>query len=146
MGTPDQALATQPKNSEAGTGRSLDERTALVQRSGLTQFGELGQMLMRELGPGYGDANTLVHYALETDGSSAAADWSPDELLDGIYAGPKGPLRPIHDALVRHRRRPDRQALTRGTAYGANESPRVTIVSPSTLAWARRRRSNGSPW
>jgi hypothetical protein len=59
-------------------------------------------MLQRDLGLGYGDANALVHYALQSDGTRAAQDagLSAEAVLDGIYAGPKASLRPIHDALM----------------------------------------------
>ena len=55
---------------------------------------------MDKLGLGYGDANTLVHLALTSDGQSAAAGQSGEDVLAGIYADKKAPLRPIHDALM----------------------------------------------
>lgn len=59
-------------------------------------------MLKRDLGMGHGDANTLVHHILKSDGaaSAAAAGKSADAVVDDIYAGPKAHLRPIHDALM----------------------------------------------
>jgi hypothetical protein len=59
-------------------------------------------MLMRELGLGYGDATMLVHFALQTDGQSAAqaTGASLDDVVDEIYAGAKADLRPIHDQLM----------------------------------------------
>jgi len=58
--------------------------------------------LKRDLGMGHGDANTLVHHVLKSDGASAAAavGKSGDAVLDEIYAGPKADLRPIHDRLM----------------------------------------------
>jgi hypothetical protein len=96
----DKATATQLANIEARTGKTLAELTALVAASGLTRHGEIREMLKRDLGMGHGDANTLVHVVLGTDGTSAAAGKSADEVLDGIYAGPKAALRPIHDAFM----------------------------------------------
>lgn len=59
-------------------------------------------MLKTTLGMGHGDANTLVHTVLKSDGQSAAAaqGLSADQVLDGLYVGPKAALRPIHDALL----------------------------------------------
>lgn len=60
-------------------------------------------MLKKELGMGHGDANTLVHYVLKSDGATAAAaaGKSTGEVVDVIYTGPKAPLRPIHDKLMK---------------------------------------------
>ena len=98
----DKALATQLANIEKRTGKSLDALAQLIRKSGLTKHGEIRDMLKRELGMGHGDANTLVHYALKSDGKSAAdaAGQSESDVLAAIYAGPKQSLRPVHDALM----------------------------------------------
>jgi len=98
----DQATETQLKNIQTKTGKSLDELSAIIRQSGLTKHGELRELLQRDLGLGYGDANALVHYALQSDGTRAAqaAGLTTDAVLDGIYSGAKADLRPIHDALM----------------------------------------------
>lgn len=98
----DKALTTQLANIEKKTGKSLDELAHLIRASGLTRHGEIRDMLKRDLGLGHGDANTLVHVTLKTDGQAAAeaAGLSEDDVLAGIYAGPKAGLRPIHDAFM----------------------------------------------
>lgn len=96
----DKALATQLANIEKRTGKTLAELAALVKGSGLAKHGELVAMLKTKLGMGHGDANTLVHTVMKSDGASAAAGLSASEVLDGLYAGPKAALRPIHDALL----------------------------------------------
>jgi hypothetical protein len=90
------------QNIQKKTGKSLGELTALIRQSGLTKHGEIREMLMHELGLGYGDANTLVHYALKSDGERAAQEkgLSTTDVLDEIYTGPKTALRPIHDKLM----------------------------------------------
>lgn len=100
MPDPAKGTATQLANIEKRTGRSLDELVALVRASGLAKHGERVAMLKGELGMGHGDANTLVHFAMKSDGASAAAGQSGDTVLDGIYAGPRAALRPVHDALM----------------------------------------------
>ena len=100
MSTVEQAVKTQIKNIETRTGKSLESLTDLVKKSGLTKHSEIRDMLKRELGLGYGDANALAHATMQSDGTRAAAGLSSDEVLDGIYAGPKAALRPIHDALM----------------------------------------------
>jgi hypothetical protein len=102
MSTLDQARETQLKNIQTKTGKSLAELTDLIQSSGLTKHGEIRDMLIREFGLGYGDATMLVHFALQSDGQSAAqaTGASTDEVLDEIYSGAKADLRPIHDRLM----------------------------------------------
>jgi hypothetical protein len=96
----DLAIQTQLKNIERRSGKSLDELAGIVRRSGLTKHGEIRDMLKRELGLGHGDANTLVHFVLKSDGQAAAEGKGETEVLDEIYAGKKADLRPIHDALM----------------------------------------------
>ena len=96
----DKAVATQMANIEMRTGKSLTELTAIVKGSGLAKHGEMVAMLKSTLGMGHGDANTLVHFALKSDGQSAAQGLSAGQVLDGLYTGPKAALRPIHDKLL----------------------------------------------
>ena len=96
----DKALETQLANIEKRTGKSIAELTAIVKSSGLTKHGELRDMLKKDLGMGHGDANTLVHVALQSHGAAAAEGKSAGEVLDAIYTGPKAARRPIHDRLM----------------------------------------------
>ncbi len=103
MSSLDQARATQLRNIETKTGKSLQELRSMISASGLVKHGELRSFAMEKLGLGYGDANTLVHLALASDGQSAAeaAGLGTEDVLAGIYADKKAPLRPIHDALMK---------------------------------------------
>jgi len=98
----DQARATQLRNIETKTGRTLEQLRALIKGSGLAKHGELRSWAMEQLGLGYGDANALVHLALASDGQSAAeaGGLGIDEVLAGIYSDKKAALRPVHDALM----------------------------------------------
>ena len=102
MNAVDKAIETQVKNIQAKTGKTLDQLAAILRKSGLTKHGELCDFAKRELGLGHGDANTLVHTCLKSDGASAAAakGATPDDVLAEIYAGPKEALRPIHEAFM----------------------------------------------
>jgi hypothetical protein len=102
MSNVDKAFETQLKNIQAKTGKTLDQLGAILRKSGLTKHGELRDFAKRELGLGHGDANTLVHTCLKSDGASAASakGASTDDVLAEIYAGPKAGLRPIHDAFM----------------------------------------------
>jgi predicted transport protein len=102
MSALDKARATQLANIETKTGKSLDALRQALAASGKTKHGELRSWAMETFGLGHGDANSLVHMALQTDGQSAAeaAGASGDEVLNTIYSGKKAHLRPIHEALM----------------------------------------------
>jgi hypothetical protein len=96
----DKAIATQLANIEKRTGKTLAELTRVLEASGLSKHGELRDYLKREVGIGHGGANLLVHFALKSDGASAAREKSTADVLDEIYTGPKASLRPVHDAVM----------------------------------------------
>jgi len=100
MNSLDQALQTQISNIQKKTGKSLDELSAIVQKSGLTKHGEIRDMLKEKLGLGHGDANALVHAVLQSDGARAAQGKGEDAVLDEIYSGAKAGFRPIHEKLM----------------------------------------------
>lgn len=100
----DKAVATQLANIERRSGQSLDALAAIVRNSGLHKHGELVTMLKSTLGLGHGDANLVVHTVRQTAGpaaaSTAAGAGGEATVLDGLYAGPKAALRPIHEAIL----------------------------------------------
>lgn len=98
----DKALATQIANIEKKTGKTMAQLAKIVKDSKLAKHGELVTMLKTTLGMGHGDANTVVHLSKQTAGPAAAAaqGGSTEEVLDGLYTGPKAALRPIHDKLL----------------------------------------------
>ncbi len=102
MNNLDQARNTQLKNIETKTGQSLDQLREIIVKSGLHKHAEIRQMLMDRFGLGYGDANSLVHFALASDGQSEAdvTNKSTNDVLDEIYSGSKAQLRPLHDAVM----------------------------------------------
>jgi hypothetical protein len=117
----DKALQTQLANIEKRTGKSLADLGKVIKASGLTKHGEIRDMLKADLGMGHGDANTVVHAVLQSDGASAAAaaGTSAGDVVDEIYIGPKAALRPIHDKVM--------AAIT---AFGAFEiAPKKGYVS-----------------
>jgi Domain of unknown function (DUF5655)/Domain of unknown function (DUF4287) len=101
MSSLDKAMQTQLDNIQKKTGKSLDELTAIVRKSGLTKHGEIRDYLKREIGLGHGDANSLVHAVLQSDGQRVAEGKSTDQVLDEIYSGAKAHMRPIHEKLMK---------------------------------------------
>ncbi len=86
MSSLDKARETQLNNMQAKTRKTLEQVRAHIRKSGLAKHGEIRTMLMKDFGLGHGDANTLTHYALASDGQSAAAA--------------KAALRPVHDRVM----------------------------------------------
>ena len=101
MSSLDQAVQTQINNIQKKTGKSFDELFAIVKNSGLTKHGEIRDMLKQKLGLGHGDANSLVHAVLQSDGTRAAQGKGEDAVLDEIYSGAKAGFRPIHEKLIK---------------------------------------------
>lgn len=102
MSSLDKARETQLRNIETKTGKTLDELRAIIAESGLDKHNAIRDMLKAKLGLGHGDANALVHFALNSDGQSAAAaaGATADDVLDEIYTGNKAHLRPIHEKVL----------------------------------------------
>lgn len=98
----EKAIATQIANIEKKSGKTLAQLTTAIGKCGKTRHGEIRSWLMETYGLGHGDANTLTHVALKSDGESAAkaAGLSADDVLDGIYTGKKAHQRPIHEELM----------------------------------------------
>jgi predicted transport protein len=129
----DKATATQLANIEKRTGKSLAELAAIVTGSGLSKHGELVAMLKTTLAMGHGDANTLVHVVLKSDGQSAAEGLSADQVLDGFYTGPKAMLRPIHDKLLAAIREfGDFEAAPKKTYVSYRRKKQFAMIGPAT--------------
>lgn len=131
----DKAIATQLANIEKRTGKSLAELAAIVKGSGLSRHGELVAMLKSTLGMGHGDANTLVHTVLKSDGQSAAAaqSLSGEDVLDGLYVGPKAALRPIHDRLLLALRKlGDFEEAPKKTYVSYRRKKQFAMIGPAT--------------
>lgn len=129
------AIATQLDNIVKRTGKSMAELTAIVKGSGLAKHGELVAMLKSTLNMGHGDANTLVHTVLKSDGQGAAAaqGLSTAQVLDGLYAGPKTALRPIHDRLLAEIRKfGDFEEAPKKTYVSYRRKRQFVMIGPAT--------------
>ena len=131
----EKAVASQMANIVKRTGKSIPELAAIVKGSGLTKHGELVAMLKSTLGMGHGDANALVHAVLKSDGQSAAATkgLSAEQVLDGLYAGPKSALRPIHDKLIGAIRKfGDFEEAPKKTYVSYRRKKQFAMIGPAT--------------
>jgi len=105
MSSLEKAVQTQVDNIQKRAGKNLRQIASIVRKSGLVKHGEIRSMLMKELGLGYGDANTLVHVVLRSDGTRSAQGKSVNEVLDEIYSGAKAGFRPLHEAVMKQIRK-----------------------------------------
>lgn len=96
----DKAVQTQLENIQKKTGRTLDELYAWLTATGLEKHGQLRDAAKSDLGLGHGDANTLVTLFRRSTGAATAPAATADAAVDGLYAGPKADLRPIHDRVM----------------------------------------------
>jgi predicted transport protein len=92
------AQATQVKNIETRTGKTLEQLIAHVKSSNLSKHTEIVNMLKADFGLGFGDANTIALLAKQSD---KVKDSSSTDPLDDLYVGPKAALRDIHDVLLK---------------------------------------------
>jgi len=96
------ARDTQLNNIQKKTGKNIEELRKIIQESGLIKHGELRSMLIEKFNLGFGDASMLVHFALGTDGQTAAetSNASIEDLVAEIYSGPKANFRELHDHIM----------------------------------------------
>jgi len=113
MATVDDAVQSQVRNIEQATGRSMDEWVALVKASG--RHTDILAWLKAAHGVSYGNANLVAQIA-----KRGSASGGGDELVDGMYAGPKAALRPFHDQVVE---------LARGFGPDVEPAPKQAYVS-----------------
>lgn len=100
MNNIDKALQTQLTNIQTRTGKTLDQLFTIIKKSGMDKHGQIRDMLKKELGMGHGDANTLVHMYMKSQEEGTSKSSSLEDIINEIYSGPKGDLRPIHDKLM----------------------------------------------
>lgn len=85
---------------EKSTQTTFDHITRLVDESKLVKHSDIRTFISEKLGLTYGDANTLTHYVLKSDGQSLAEGKSFDQILDEIYSDKKSELLPIHHKIM----------------------------------------------
>jgi hypothetical protein len=96
----DKAVETQITNIEKKTGKTRTELRELALGWGLEKHGQIRDRFKADLGLGHGDANSLTHFVLASDGARQAEGKEEEDVLAEIYSGTKAALRPIHEALM----------------------------------------------
>jgi len=96
--SPDEAKASMIANLKEKTGKTLDQWVKIAKASKAIKHGELVKFLKSEHGVTHGYANLIAHETLQSAAGHAA---DTGDLIAAQYAGPKAPLKPIYDALVK---------------------------------------------
>jgi hypothetical protein len=94
MADPRTVMGPMADSLEQTTGRSVDEWLATVDGLGLQRHGEILAALKRDHGLSHGYANMLALVA------TGYGQQGADELVAGLFAGPRADLRPIYDRVL----------------------------------------------
>lgn len=97
--SPEQQMAAMAASLEKTTGKSLDNWTRLVRKSGKQKHGEVVSWLKSEHGVTHGYANLIAHSSFKSDAGSQRA--AGTDLVSEMFAGDKAALRPIFDAIMK---------------------------------------------
>lgn len=97
MADPKAQAATQIRNIEQATGKTVSQFTALVSKTDLEKHGQIVAYLKSEHGLTHGNANLLAHLVREELAGGPPQD---DALLDAQYEGGKAKLRPLYEQLA----------------------------------------------
>jgi len=97
--SPEEQMATMTANLKANTGRTLEEWSSLVRKSGKRKHGEVVSWLKADHGVTHGYANFIAHSTFKSDAASQAAGGA--DLVSAMFAGDKAAMRPIFDAIMK---------------------------------------------
>ncbi len=97
MPDPEAATATQLRNIEESTGRTVAEWSAVISEAGPSKHTEIVSYLKSTHGLTHGNANLLAHKVREHGEGGPAPE---ADLLEAQYSGGKKALRPICDAVL----------------------------------------------
>lgn len=131
MSKVDEATATQIRNIEAATGRSLVDWIETVRGTGLERHGEIVAHLKSVYGFTHGNANLIAAKARQAATGGPA---SADELLAAQYAGAKAVLLPIVQRLVTEARSlgGDVEIVVQKTAVSLRRTKQFGVIRPAT--------------
>ena len=121
-------FGTMPETLESSTGKSLDQWLEITRGLGFEKHGQILNALKADHGLSHGYANMLA--LLATGYGTAAAD----ELIEGMFSGPKAALRPIYEQLlsVVERLGPDVDVAPKKTMVSFKHGRQFACFTPSS--------------
>jgi hypothetical protein len=128
--SPDEMTETMIANFKDKTGKSLQQWIAIAKKSGAAKHGEIVKILKTDHGMTHGFANLVAHKTLKSDAGSIGAT---TDLVAAQYAGNKGGLKPIYDALIKAAKNCGQVEIAPKKAYvSLRRSKQFAIIQPST--------------
>lgn len=133
MPDPREQTATQLRNIETATGRSIEEWVALLHASGLEKHGQLVAHLKAEHGLTHGNANLLATVARQDAEGGRADDGA---LLDEQYKGGKAALRPVLEAVLAAARDlgPDVEVMVQKSGVALRRRTQLGVVRAASAS------------
>ena len=128
--TPDEMAAAMIANFKEKTGKTLPQWIKIAAASKLEKHGQILKYLKADHGMTHGFANLVAHKTLKGDaGSSDSGD-----LVSAQYAGGKGELRPIYDALIAKVNRfgKDVEIAPKKAYVSLRRNKQFALIQPST--------------
>lgn len=126
----DKALQTQLENIEKNTGKSLAEWYGIINKSGFSKHGEMVSFLKEKHGFTHGNANTLVHFAKQ---SQAGGPADAEDLVATQYNG-KDQLKKWYDKLMKEIKAlgNDVEVSPKKAYVSVRRKKQFAIIQPST--------------
>ncbi len=127
----DKAAQTMINNLPEKTGKSLDQWLKVLSKQKLQKHGEIIKWLKSEHAVTHGFANLIAHsYRDATAGDSGGAL----DLVESQYKGPKEPLRPIYDEIIKvvSKFGKDVEISPKKTYVSLRRNKQFALVQPST--------------
>lgn len=132
MDAVEKALQTQLANIESKSGKKLAEWRKILASSGLAKHGELVNFLKEQHGLSHGNANTLVHMALQSHAGAAEndTDWIAEQ-----YKG-KEEMKPWYDRIMEiiSSLGTDIEIAPKKAYVSVRRKKQFAIIQPSTKA------------
>lgn len=124
------AEKTMIRNLEEKTGKSLDQWVKTARAEKKAKHGELVKSLKEKHGLTHGYANLVAHKTLKSDAGSAEGG----DLVEAQYAGKKGGLKPIYDAILAKVSKfgSDVEVAPKKTYVSLRRSKQFGLIQPST--------------
>jgi hypothetical protein len=118
-------------NLKEKTGKALPEWLKLIAPRKLAKHGEIVKFLKEEYGVTHGYANQIALAALKP---ADAPEPGSDDLVAAQYAGPKGGLRPLYEALAAVLRTfgNDVELAPKKAYVSVRRSKQFAIIQPTT--------------
>jgi predicted transport protein len=127
----DDAITSMIANLKERTGKSLDDWLEIAASTGKSKHGEILAVLKKEHGLTHGYANLVARRFLQAENDEPT---SGEGLVGALFAGAKGGLRPLYDAVIAVAESfgPDVEVDPKKTYVSLRRKKQFALVVPST--------------